>query len=123
LADWNKPRRSTWAKLCNRRENAFPFKGFPQLSAKYSQSVETPISQRQNRRPSPTIGVAVMSEDKGCENLDGAPQPTSHERTWAIEIAKLIVEMVQKHEGSQEEIESQVARELYCSLANMRDGN
>jgi hypothetical protein len=43
-----------------------------------------------------------MSENKEREYLGGVPQPTSHERARAADIAKLIVEMVQKHEGSQQ---------------------
>ena len=57
------------------------------------------------------------------EYLAGVPQPTEAERKWAIKIAKVIVAMVRKHEGSKSEIETQVARELYCSIANLRGGN
>ena len=54
------------------------------------------------------------------EYLGGTPQPTAQEREWAKRLAPVLVEMVRKHAGSREEIEAQVARELYCAAAMMR---
>ena len=57
------------------------------------------------------------------ECLAGIPQPTVQEREWARRLAPILVEMVRKHSGSRDEIESQIARELYCSVAMMRGGS
>jgi hypothetical protein len=57
------------------------------------------------------------------EYLSGTPQPTTEEREWAIRLAPILVEMVRKHSGSRDEIEAQIARELYCSIAMMRGSN
>jgi hypothetical protein len=57
------------------------------------------------------------------EYVGGTPQPTTEEREWAIRLAPILVEMVRKHSGSRDEIEAQIARELYCSIAMMRGGN
>ena len=57
------------------------------------------------------------------EYLGGMPQPTAGEREWAIRLAPILVEMVRKHSGSRDEIEAQIARELYCSIAVMRGSN
>jgi hypothetical protein len=57
------------------------------------------------------------------EYLVGAPQPTTQEREWAKRLAPILVEMVRKHSGSRDEIEAQIARELYCSVAAMWGGN
>jgi hypothetical protein len=40
-----------------------------------------------------------------------------------IRLAPILVEMVRKHSGSRDEIEAQIARELYCSIAVMRGSN
>ena len=57
------------------------------------------------------------------EYIGGMPQPTKEEREWAIRLAPILVEMVRKHSGSQDEFEAQIARELYCSIAMMQGGN
>lgn len=57
------------------------------------------------------------------EYLGGTPQPTTQEREWARRLAPILVEMVRKHSGPHDEIEAQIARELYCSIAMMRGGN
>lgn len=57
------------------------------------------------------------------EYLGGMPQPTSRERDWAAELAPIIVRMVHGYKGDRQEIESQVARELYCSVAMLNAGN
>jgi len=54
------------------------------------------------------------------EYLGGTPQPTTQEREWAKGLAPILVEMVRKHTGSREEIDAQIARELYCAVAMMR---
>lgn len=53
----------------------------------------------------------------------GMPQPTKREREWASKFAKVIVRMVREHKGSKSELERQVARELYCSVAMLNAGN
>lgn len=63
----------------------------------------------------------MTKEDRSFEY--GMPQPTEREREWAIKIAKIIVRMVREHKGSKSEIESQIARELYCSVAILNAGN
>jgi hypothetical protein len=57
------------------------------------------------------------------EYLGGTPQPTKQEREWAIRLAPILVEMVRKHSGSSDELEAQIARELYCSIAMMQGSN
>jgi hypothetical protein len=57
------------------------------------------------------------------EYLGGTPQLTTQEREWANRLAPILVEMVRKHSGSPDEIEAQIARELYCSVATMRGGS
>lgn len=57
------------------------------------------------------------------EYLAGTAQPTAQERDWAKRLAPILVEMVSKHSGPREEIEAQIARELYCSVATMRSSN
>jgi hypothetical protein len=57
------------------------------------------------------------------EYLGGTPQPNMQEREWAKRLAPILIEMVRKHSGSRDEIEAQIARELYCSVAAMRGGN
>ena len=42
------------------------------------------------------------------------------QREWAVRLAPILVEMVRKHTGSRDEIDAQIARELYCSIAVMR---
>jgi hypothetical protein len=59
----------------------------------------------------------------GREYFGGLPQPTQQERECVIRLAPLLVEMVRKHSGSRGEIESQIAPELYCSVAMMRGDN
>jgi hypothetical protein len=54
------------------------------------------------------------------EYLGGIPQPTSQEREWAKGLAPILVKMVRNHIGSSDEIEAQVARELYCAVAMMQ---
>jgi hypothetical protein len=49
-----------------------------------------------------------------------AKNPTAQEREWAKRLAPILIEAVRKHTGSQDEIEAQVARDLYCSIAMMR---
>ena len=56
------------------------------------------------------------------EYLGGIPQPTAREREWAKRLAPILVDMVCKHDGSRDEIEAQVGRELYCAIAMMRGG-
>jgi hypothetical protein len=51
------------------------------------------------------------------EYLGGLPQPTPREREWAKTLAPILVAMVRKHSGPRDEIEAQIARELYCSIA------
>jgi hypothetical protein len=57
------------------------------------------------------------------EYLGGIPQPTTQEREWAKRLAPILVDMMLKHSGSRDEIEGQIARELYCSVAMMRGTN
>jgi hypothetical protein len=57
------------------------------------------------------------------EYLGGIAQPTTQERDWAKRHAPILVEMVSKHAGPREEIEAQIARELYCAVAMMRGSN
>jgi hypothetical protein len=57
------------------------------------------------------------------EYLGGLPQPTMQEREWAKRLAPILVEMVRKHSGPIDEIEAQIARELYCSVAMIRGSN
>jgi hypothetical protein len=64
-----------------------------------------------------------MKEKNEREYLGGIPQPTTQEREWAIRLAPILVEMVRKHSGSSHEIEAQIARELYCSVAMFRGDN
>ena len=56
------------------------------------------------------------------EYLGGIPQLTAQEREWAKRLAPILVDMVGKHDGSRDEIEAQVGRELYCAIAMMRGG-
>jgi hypothetical protein len=57
------------------------------------------------------------------EYLGGLAQPTNQEREWAKRLAPILVDMVRKHSGSREEIEAQISRELYCSVAMLRGAN
>lgn len=50
------------------------------------------------------------------EYIGGMPQPTPRERQWAIDLAKIIVE-VARGVSDPDEAEGQVARELYCAVA------
>ena len=54
------------------------------------------------------------------EYLGGIPQPTTRERERAKGLAPILVDLVRKHAGSQDEIEAQVGRELYCAVAMLR---